>query len=344
MYTQCEDLQEKLMTAWESSRTLQADRSPFLEFITSDANRNGINQVINPGGGKSKTLNLVYTPPILESTVSTQSDRACREGAGRADKVATYELDTNVVYESSEAIAIADLTRVCSNNDAFVAERLAQHFVAIDQKVASVIASQANALVGDYSADVVSALSLANPDDLVVSTLASGQYKAGALELIQWAAEASGFPNIVQFGGRLINEHVRLALAGCCTQWGIDVSALLAEYGFASAYDRRVAAALGSVSTKSLIFQPGALQLLTYTENEGLGTIGSFEMSSGNGYFTAFTPAGVPVDVTIVDRCKNFTIQVQTSAKLVGLPSDMFLTGDNQAGVTGVGKVTVSNS
>lgn len=345
LYTQCEDLQARLSAIFANTQEFQRDRSPFLEFVLSPDNENGINQVINPGGGKTRTINLIYDQPLLESSVTTESGRACRTAEGIGDKVATYEIDTAVVYESKEQIRISDLTTKCENNSDFIARRLLMHMIAVEKKVATVTATQAAAQLGNYSADVIAAQSLAEDFNLVVQTLdgtAAGNFKAGALELIQWAASASGFPNVVGFGGRLLDQHIRTALVGCCTQWGVEVSAMLAEYGFAFAYDRRVAEALGSVSTKNLITEPGNFQLLRYVENAAMGTLGDLDFRN-NAYVTDFTPAGVPVDITIVEDCKVLTIQVQASTKLVSKPNDMFQVGDNFVGVTGAAEVTVTN-
>lgn len=343
VYTACEDLQGRLSNVFNNSQELNRDRSPFLEFVLSPFNENGIAQTINPGDGKVRTVNLIFDQPILESEVATESDRACRTGEKRGDKVATYDIDTSVVYESIENIAISDLATKCEVNSDFIARRLLMNMLAVEKKVATVTATQAAAQLGNYSQDVITAESLAEDWNLVVSTLATGQYKAGALEKIQWAAMASGFPNIVGFGGRLMDEHVRLALAGCCTQWGIDVGELLTQFGFAFAYDRRVAAALGSVSTKSLITEPGNFQLLRYLENPAMQTLGNYEFKS-NEYVTGFTPAGLPVDITIQENCKVLTIQVQATTKLVSKPSNMFQVGDNFEGVTGAAEVTVTNT
>lgn len=345
VYTACEDLQTRLSNVFNNSQELNRDRSPFLEFVLSPANENGIAQTINPGSGKVRTLNLIFDQPLLESSVTTQSDRGCRTGQSIGDFVATYDIDTDVVYESIENIAIADLSRKCEANSDFIARRLMMHMLAVEKKVATVTATQAAAQMGNYSADVIAAESLAADDELVVATLDSaGQYKAGALELVQWAAQASGFPNIVGFGGRLMDEHVRLALAGCCTQWGIDVGDLLAQFGFAFAYDRRIAAALNSVAPNgaNLITEPGNFQLLRYTENDAMNTLGNFEFKK-NEYVTGFTPAGLPVDITIQENCKVLTIQVQATTKLVSKPANLFQVGDNYEGVTGAAKVTVTN-
>ena len=344
LYQQCEDLQARLPQIFANTAEFQRDRAPFYEYLLSPANENGINQTINPGMGKTRTLNVIYNRPILESTVTEQTGRACRSYPGISDYVESYEIDTEAILESGESIHVADLARKCENNADFVARTLLRHLVAVDKKVATKTSNQAAALLGNYSADVIAAESLAEDFNLVVQTLlADGNYKAGAMELVQWALEASNFAGAVGFGGRLFYEHVRLAMAGCCTQWGINVNDLMQEFGFAFGYDRRVATALGDAQTKNIVMEPQALQLLRYTENEALGDLGTLDLATSNFYGTAVTPAGLPVDVTIKDDCKHFTIQVQACTKLVGKPSDMFASGDNYFGVTGVAEVTVTN-
>lgn len=345
-YTQCEDLQGRLADYWSNPQhraELREDRSPFLEFVTSPANQNGINQVVSPGSGKVRTINLISDRPLLESSVTTESNRDCRVAEKRGDMVTTYTIDTSRVFESSERFAIADFTTKCEGNRDFLLRRLLQHYIAIDKKVATVTATEAAALFGNYSADVIAAESLAADDVLVVETLdANGNYKAGAMEKIQWAADASQMGAPVVFGGRLISEHMRLAMAGCCTQYGIDVADLMSLYGFASAYDRRVATALGNLNTRALIASLGTFQLLTYLENPAVQDLAGL-MPGGYIYTTAVTPAGVPVEVTIKDDCKVLDIQVQTSTKLVAPPLDLYEAGDNFEGTNGSSSITVTN-
>jgi hypothetical protein len=346
VYTQCEDLQGRLSSVWAdpgNQREIGAEPLAFLSFVRSPENVNGINQIVSPGGGKAVDIRLVFDRPILESSVTEFGNRACRPQEKRGDASALYTIDTNEVTESGERFAIADFTRKCENNSTFLARRILQHMVAIDKAVATKIATQAVALYGDYSADVVSALSLNSPDTLEVQTTdTNGNYKAGAFERIQWATQSSQFPMGAIFGGRLLNEHFRLAQAGCCTNWGINVAELLAQFGVAIAYDRRVATAMGSISDANLFAGLGVYQLLTYIENPGVRDLGSL-MPGGYVYTEAVTPSGVPVEITIKDDCKVLDIQVQTAVKLVALPTDMYEVGDNFAGTNGAAKILVVN-
>lgn len=347
VYTQCEDMQARLASVFTDptqSKELQQDPSAFLQYVTSPANRNGLEQLVSPGNGKAMDVKLVFDRPILESTVEIQDGRACRPQEKRGDASVTYQIDTERVLESGERFALKDFTRKCEANPTFLQRRLLQHLIAIDKAVASQTALEAAALYGNYSQDTIDALSLSDDDTLIVQTLdAAGQFKPGAMELIQWAATASQFGNFGVFGGRLLDEHFRLSLAGCCTRFGIEVSDLMSLYGFAFAYDRRVAAAMGEggLNSRGLLASIGTFQLIQYTENPAANGIPYF--GNNNVLMVLTTPSGIEVDVTISEVCKVIDIQVQATTKLVALPTDMHEVGDNYEGTNGAAGILVTN-
>ncbi len=337
---QCEDIQNKLSNVFGRTSIGVNDPIPFLEFINSDMNTNGIDMQVNPGGGKTKTINLTYFQRMLEDSVSAASERGCAATQKVGNLEQAYTIDTTALLKSQELILAKDLARFCENNQEYIASRIVAHMNVIDRKVASQTASQANALMGGYSADTAANYTVTN-DALIVATKdSSGNIVPGTLEQIQSAANSSGYTGVVGFGGNLLREHMALSLAGCCANQGIDVAEIYAQYGFAFAYDRRLSSALGSTMTQNMIMEPGALQLLNYTEQpwkDGL------DFSAGYVAQELTTPAGVKVDFYMKDDCGSLSLAMYANTKLVGLPADMFITGDNFDGVTFAGQVTVTN-
>ena len=57
----------------------------------------------------------------------------------------------------------------------------------------------------------------------------------------------------------------------------------------------------------------------------------------------AFTPAGVPVDLTLKDDCGNLSVIVTATGKVVTLPTDIYEAGDKFAGVNYVNCVSIVN-
>jgi hypothetical protein len=343
LLVQCEDFQTKLGNVWAKDASLVRDPIPFLEYLRSDDNMNGIDVAVNPGEGKTMNVNLTYFQRIPESQVVAASERGCATETKRGNCVKQYSIDTTALLNSSEVIEAKDLERFCQNNDEYIVGVIMRHLNAIDRKVATQTATQAAALLGGYSADAVAAYSITG-DDLVLQTKDSGgQYLPGAIEKLDQAALMSSYSGFISFGGNAMSEYLRLTLSGCCSNSGLDVLELYRQYGYAFAYDRRLATALGNVLTKNMIMEPGSLQLLNYTQTPWKDNI-SIEMKSGYEAIQLTTPAGVDVDVYIKDDCPGkISINVFANTKLVGLPDDLFPTGDNFDGVNYTGLYTVTN-
>lgn len=342
----CEDLGAKLDQVWASADPLSAvDPIPFLEFILSPENTSGIVQAVAPGRGKVRSVNVQWEQRIAESEVTSVTGRDCEATGTNKMFEANYTIDTQDVEKISQVIKVEDLAHLCEDNPNYVARQIAKMADAMDRKVASNIASEAAALVGRYSASAATYFgnsAMPSPyDTLVVATKdASGNIVPGAWEKIDMARIMSGFSSFVGFGSAALAEYMRLGLAGCCTNYGLDIAEIYNLYGKSFAYDRRLAAALATDSD-ALFMEIGALQLLTYTQNPGLGVL-NFDLP-----FEAFnmvTPRGLPVDVLIkVDCPGEIHINMFSNTKLIGQPDDLYAVGDDFRGTKGTGFVKITN-
>lgn len=338
----CPDVQADIADVWGKT-TNPNDPIPFLQYITSPANTNGIDMQVAPGDGKVKTVNITYTQRLAESSVSDATERGCDVGEVRGNNSKDYTIDTNDLVQSKERITAEHLARACKDNGQYMAEVILRHLNVIDRKIASQIGAEAALLKGAYSADAISAYSITN-DILGVATKASGAYAIGAHVEIEQAIQMSGFSSGLMFGGAALNEYMKLTLAGCCSNQGLDVQEIYNLYGYSFAYDRRLASALGNALNNNLVMEPGALQLLHYQQTEWKRNA-PIELRSGYASFPLTTPAGVPVDVYVSDTCADkVDINVFANVKLVGLPEDLFPVGDNFEGVNYVAQVNVDNS
>lgn len=341
LLVQCEDAQARLIDVQGKSSIAINDPTPFVQYLKSEANMSVLKNMVVTGDGKTKNVNLTYFPRLLESSVTAATTRGCVATDQNGNLEKQYSIDTTDLQVSGEVILAKDLSRFCENNPDYILSRLAHHMNVIDRKVASVIAGEANALLGGWSADTVSTHTMSG-DKIQVSTASSGEFKVGAWEEILSGTIMSGYNGVVGFGGNDIAQHVRLSNAGCCANNGLDVNEIYRQFGYAYAYDRRLASALGSLATQSLVMEPGALQIIDYTETPWKN--GVMDFSAGYMSEQMMTPNGIAVDVFIKDDCGAVSINVYANVKLVGLPDDMFSTGDNFEGVTFVGGVVVSNS
>jgi hypothetical protein len=138
-----------------------------------------------------------------------------------------------------------------------------------------------------------------------------------------------------------MQRYANAVQAGCCSQFGIDLLAISQQNGFGFAYDARLAAAQGS-QNKALVTTAGAIQWLSFNLaewNAGITPVAGSNYSKT----LVFTPAGLPVDLTMKDDCGNLSIVLTTTGKVVTLPTDIYESADKFAGVNYVNCVSIVN-
>lgn len=332
----CPKLQFQLNDAF-GNKTV-TEEFPFFEFIGSALNRSGLTQQVSPGKGKVKTVELTYTPRLDESVVkSNQPNPTCSATDKVGDLTATYTIDTDENFQVSEQIDSADFEQNCKDVPTYFAERVQALLDVMDRRLATEHTNDAAALSGKWAKNVT----VNGSDELVIDlSLANGNYDPMAMQKIKRAAQKTAFTNgQIIFADDLLVDYYDALKAGCCSQQGIDLSAILAQHGIAVSYDRRVADAFGAGS--GIIVAPQALVLLNYTRNEWKQGLQQQVRTEGNEFWmTVVSPrTGVPLDLMVKYDCGKIHIILTATTKLVGMPDDMFNTGDLYEGVKWVNKI-----
>lgn len=329
--------------------------APLYEFLWSDMNRAGFKQLqnrINPAPGKIMNVNVEYFRRIPESDVQTTSscDRDCSSTTKRGDGIATYTIDPCVKYMSDEQISAQQFFYSCTGNGELAMGVLMRNIDAAVRKAATALTGQACALYGKYSDDAEAAYTVTS-DELVIATkkATSGDPDIYGMGKIDNALMMTGYMGApVIFSGITLYEYIQALKAGCCASSGVNLEAILANHGKAVLWDRRVQSSSGLNSiNKALAVQPGALQAIYFNEYETDPIIdGALQNRVGKNYetFVLRDPrTNTPVNVLISDNCGVVSIFVHVCAKVVGMPTDMFMSGDNMNGVTWVNKILVTN-
>lgn len=333
------------------------DQMPLIEFLTSPINKRGIVQEIS-GNGKIKTVDLIYNRRMLESNVATnQPNPKCVATDTYGDSVTSYTIDPTINLQASAAIGINDGVLACQDDGERVQARINAIVDVLDRKVATYLTTQVAALTGTWGASVpdvgAGAIVEGSVKSNVLYTLAfdatTGALKPRFLPTIKNALDDSGFPSDVFFaGGNTLRSAMQLYAAGCCTDQGIDLGELMAQFGYAAAKDKRLATVLGNQDTY-LAFAPGAVQILNFSRAEGKPLWGQI-LAGGEGSNYMFTTVasprfgGLTYDLTASDNCGVLSLVGTATVKAVGLPADMYATGDEYFGTTGVvkGKLILS--
>lgn len=323
----------------------QREQLPLLEYILSPENAKMITMEVSPGRGKLKTVEARWIQRLPESIVEEGANiLTCTATEVYGDSTTTYTLDTTDTYQVNQLISADEIARHCQDNNRYIMESIMRLAIALEQGVASAAATQVVDQVGAWGTEVSDFFTV-TADYLQVATQGATASELNQFTLadIQQAARMANYPApIVGFGGAAMQRYANAVLAGCCTQYGIDLLEISRQNGFAFAYDARLAGALES-QNKNIITTAGAIQWLSFNlAGWNAGT--PVQIGSNYAKTLIYTPSGLPVDLTMKDDCGNLSIVLNATGKIVTLPTDIYESGDKYAGVNYVNGVTIANS
>lgn len=349
----CATLQGDLRTYFETcGASMIREPMPFAEFLASDLNNKGLSQVVAPGRGKLRQVELLYSTRIPESEVVENDTDICSCTIERGNCSQIYDIDADANLCICEKIDHKKLRDICKPNDQYVLERISYLVDVLERRIATELVQQASFLAGEWNmAEVpnVNALS-----QLVIKTKQDGNpfvLNPFAMSELDFATAATGYcGNTIYFGGREFYQYWRSLLAGCCSDSGIDLSKMLSLYGKAVMYDPRVANVANGFSggqNQGLVTQPGALALLHWNEF-GWNTNMPLPFTEGSNYARALITSprlGIPLDVIVKDECPGLlTINICAVVKVVAIPNDIFPVGDIYRGVNFFNEILVENT
>lgn len=322
----------------------QREQLPALEFINSPANQSMIVQEVAPGNGKLKTIQARWVQRLPESVVEAgASIKNCTATSTRGDVTTTYTLDTTDTYQVEQLIDAEAIARHCQDNNRYIYESVLNMAIALDNAVATAMATQIAAAKGAWGTEV-SGFYTVTSDNLVLATRQTGgqalnEFFAADVKQASLMANYPGAPII--FGGAEAQRAFNAYRAGCCTQYGLDLAAMANEAGLAFAYDQRIATAFGG-QLYNLVTTPGAIQLLSYNLAQWNSGV---QFSMGQGYARTIlnTPAGLAADLTMKDDCGNLSIVLTFTGKIVTLPDNLYEASDKWAGVNYVNGLKITN-
>lgn len=350
-YVGCATLQADLTTYFNTcGAEMIREPMPFAEFLVSPLNNNGLSQVIAPGNGKTRSVELTYQARIPESEVTENDSDLCSCSSTRGNCSQVYTLDPAENLSVCETISAANLRAICQPNSEFIMKKIAHLVDVLERRQATELVQEASFLTGSWNTSEVPNVSVS--DQLVVKTKKDGDafsVNPFAMSEIDFALSATGYcaPAPI-FAGRELYQYYRNMLAGCCADSGVDLGAMLSLYGHAVAYDPRVAATISGGQNAGLVIQPGAVAVITWNEygwNAGIPFENNFREGSNYSRSLIVSPRlGLPMDVIVKDECPGtLTIVISVVAKLVNLPSDIFPVGDKYRGVNFFNEIRVTN-
>ena len=330
----CPDIQANLTDFYATANLNQYTDIPLAFYLTSPvntANIQSLNAFVSPGNSKLRTMQLIYTPRIPEAEISLDIDPSCvaTNESGMLETTCTVD-ETKGVF-TSEVFGLTDLARICQDNPAFIAQRLAAHLDGLVRKMETDLHTKISALAGGFSADDTQALITSDIKDIEVLTSAGNPSVIGISELRYTMMQAYS-PRLYTFGNGRITKYFDQIGDGCCTDFGVDLGSFYGNSGIVHFNDNRAATALGDTH-RFLGLIPGAAQLVYYNRFAGSNLI---DDASYKQFTVTHGPTGLPFDVTWKNDCGNISVEVFLAYEVCSAPTNMFALNDPLSGFNGI--------
>jgi hypothetical protein len=342
----CPDLQDNLNGVFLKSNPLDArEKQDFTDiFVNSSLNTNGLLQSkVSPGRGKKRTVELIYTPPILESEIGTTPAKKCTSSNEAGMLSESYELADDEGVNYDEKFDLLNMANMCQDNPDWFTSRVLAIMDGLTKKIGTINATQLALLTGKYGSGEASVTGGGTLK--TINTLKTGttDIDINAWSKIVRAAENAGFPGSpLVFGWGEIYEYVTKVKAGCCANQGVNIAEFASQNDLVFLKDKKIRTALGDENF--LMLAPGAVQFLSWLEFEGERGINMIDTEIYKQTVITDPRTGLRFDFQLKNDCGNIYVNIKLAHKLVGMPDDMFSAGDAFDGVKWVNEFAIVNS
>jgi len=342
----CPELQEQLNTYFTMCDPTKLREDLVLQnFLLSPGNGVGgsqkkVGSLTSPGKGKSRQVELVYSPRILESEVDEDTGRdTCTSTNVIGETSETYDVGDNYV-QYDFLVDPMELRYKCKDNELIFAEWLQQGIDVLLRKRETKLFTQLDLLRGGFPTDEPG-VTLGVKS--VKTQYSDGKYNPDMFAQIGTAARYMGYcGNPIVIGGRATGQYFRETAAGCCSASGINVADLAAQYGMGVLESYRADTAFGSTNFFSVA--PGAAQLIEWLEFEGPDGINYFDTGVFKQMVITDPSTGARIDMKLnVDCNGKISVFLRSYFKLVALPTDLYSVGDRLAGVNFINEYVIAN-
>lgn len=326
----------------------------LMRFILSDVNKMDLiqNQINYRDHGR-RAVELVYGQRYLESTVSTTGRIQCETFSVDGETSAVYELDPDDGVRHGFSVTMSELEERCGDDAMYFVKELKKSMDVCVRKLETLAAIHVLAGGGKFAKDFIeNGTAGTNAAKTGAAKLSNGGINTEMMEIIAQNSTANEYPSVYVFGGFAWDAYARaLGAAVGNTELGIDAGAYKTANGYNWLFSDKIQMN-ASNDNDAVALMPGAIQFLSFNEFKGprgnYSVIDSDQLKQG---VLLYPDPTLPIlfDYRAEYKCTDNTgirkwhIQVGVICDFVGLPSDLYQTGDQLEGINGVNLYRIVN-
>lgn len=335
-YIACPTLQDALNNQFMLNPQVVQNPIGALQFVNSEFNTTGtLQRQISPGGGKYRTVELVYQPRFTDDSSDVASIN-CSGGTEYGNTSVTYQIDPAVGKSRRWTITPAEIAAMCENDAVWVAKQVQAHMDAaarnINEELATFIANNLGNFYPGTTPVTFKTTSTKNADGHFVENLTADV-------VYEWQSiEWPGAPVVI--GDGLLNKYLRAMRAGCCALSGVDLLTFSQQNELIFLRDKNIGTALGGAD-RFVALGAGAIQMLKYHKFDS--PIMRMQSDLLIQDIIVDPKTGLAYDYLAKYDCGTWNFQISLAYKFVTLPDDAYRTDDPLVGTNGILEFRISN-
>jgi len=294
---QCVESLIDLMDIQGAEHTPLLRRSPlgYLEALTSQLNRQGVEEIPIQRGDKLTTSRIKYMNRAVESQVSETIDRSCSNGDFDDYNEVNFEITKEV--EERWSLNEIEFRSICEGNQEFATKMMNSHLDNIARKINKRLLTEQAANMG-----VNKSTGLSTARTVTVFPAATGNPNPRPIQLINFdykvSNQSKGTPIIVM--SDLMYQYHTALQVGCCNDGGTDMGRLAAQLGYAPFLDVTINEVFDA--NEFVVLEPTMVKFVGYNEYVGQ----SVKMWEQEVHTTFVDPVtNIMYDLKIIYACDN---------------------------------------
>jgi hypothetical protein len=350
--TICNSIEQALVDiARGATGSVKRTRVGFIDSLRSPINTIGSPIMVDQGDGHRRTVDVQYLQRITEAAIDTTCPADCETTNERGYFETTYDISLYAGHE--EKLNESYVAKLCEGQSDFVQKLLNSSFNAILESMENQLIDQMalnfgiNVTTGNNNRRDVQLLNGANNNEIIANN-----YAAWVDAELMDDNKFHAAPIVV--GQGLFSQFNWQKNIGCCNDLGQNMAELTSQAGYSYFKSQRMNAQLGD--DEIIVYEPGALQLLTYYKYRTAttsplfnnpGAYSSFEMVNGAARGIIRDPfTGMEMNWKVIpDACGDYYWwRMSVEFDLAVLPDDMYQNSDELDGNNGTLHYRVTNA
>jgi hypothetical protein len=350
-FVDCNGLQDSLDNVWGINNQ-QLGNVNILRFILNPINSQYLKTKINFRAHGRRDVEAIFGQRFLESQVTDSGRLLCTTGITDGTTSQPYSIDPDNGVQMTISFTAQELETMCMSDKDFLTNEVKKVMDVLVRRMETKAATFITTNTGNFADYVIQGDPAADTAKTGKTFTSGGTILTDMLFQIDYntmANESQEKPWV--FGGSEWQRYFTALNAACCGDLGVDAGVYQASNGSKFVYSDRVQ--MQTDENTGIAIVPGAIQMISF--NEFMGESGNILFMNDDALkqtVLLYPDPTIPLyfDYRAEYKCadgeteRKWHFTLGLIHEFIGLPTNMYQTGDQLEGVTYINEYVINNA